>query len=314
MKKLSVIPIVIAALIVIVVSLSAYTVSEVEQVIVTQFGRPVGDPVTQAGLHFKTPFVQTVNRFDKRWLEWDGSPEQLPTRNKKFIWLDTFARWRIADPLLFFKSVRDERSAQSRLDDILDGAARDAVANYDLIELVRGTNREMVFAEELADVKRQEIKKVEHGRKIILAKILEQARKMSPQYGIELVDVRIKRLNYVESDRKGVYARMISERKRIANKYRSQGQGESARIRGRKERDLKQILSDAYRQAEEIRGKADAEATKIYADAYNRSPDFYSFTRTLDTYKETFDRNTWLILSTDGDLLKYLQKAGENAQ
>jgi membrane protease subunit HflC len=312
MRTVSAILIVVAGLAVITVFLSAYIVSEVEQVIITQFGRPVGEPVTEAGLHFKTPFIQKANRFDKRWLEWDGSPEQLPTRNKKFIWLDTFARWRIADPLLFFKSVRDERSAQSRLDDILDGAARDAVANYDLIELVRGTNREMIFAEELADVERQDIRKVEHGRKVILAKILEQARKMAPQYGIELVDVRIKRLNYVESDRKGVYARMISERKRIANKYRSQGQGKSAEIRGRKERDLKTILSEAYRKAEEIRGRADAEATKIYADAYNRGPDFYSFTRTLDTYKETFGRDTWLILSTDGDLLKYLQKAGEN--
>ena len=299
--------VIVAVLAVILVSESTYTVREIEQVIITQFGRPVGDPVIESGLHFKKPFIQKVNRFDKRWLEWDGSSEQIHTLDKKYIWLDTFARWRISDSLLFFKSVHDERGAQSRLDDILDGAVRDSVAHYNQIELVRSTNREMILGEELADVESPEIIKVEHGRSAILERILEQAREMSPQYGIELADVRVKRLNYIEDVRRNVYARMTSERRRIANKYRSQGQGESAKIRGRKERDLKKILSEAYRQAEEIRGGADAEAIRIYADAYNRDPEFYSFTQTLDTYRDVFDRNTWLILSTDGELLQYLQ-------
>lgn len=309
MKTGCVIFAVVGIVIVILVSEGTYTVNEIEQVIITQFGRPVGNTVTKAGLHFKTPFVQKVNRFDKRWLEWDGSPEQIPTRDKKFIWLDTFARWRISDPLLFFKSVRNELGAQSRLDDILDGAARDAVANYNLIELVRTTNRKMEFGEELGDIEAAEAVTVKHGRSVILKKMLDQASVMSPKYGIELVDIRIKRLNYIESVRKDVYSRMTSERERIANMYRSQGQGESANIRGRMERDLKKILSEAYRQAEEIRGNADAEAIRIYADAYNRDPEFYAFTQTLETYRDAFDRNTWLILSTDGDLLKYLQKA-----
>lgn len=309
MKTGCIVLVVAAIVAAVLVSESTYTVNEIEQVIVTQFGAPVGDAVTEAGLHFKTPFIQKVNRFDKRWLEWDGSPEQIPTRDKKFIWLDTFARWRIVDPLLFFKSVRNEMGAQSRLDDILDGAARDAVANYNLIELVRTTNRKMEFGEELGDVEDVESIRVEYGRAVIMAKMLKQARVMSPKYGIELVDIRIKRLNYVEAVRRDVYARMISERRRIANKYRSQGQGESANIRGRKERDLKKILSEAYRQAEETRGKADAEAIQIYAEAYNRDPEFYAFTQTLETYRHTFDRNTWLILSTDGDLLKYLRKS-----
>ncbi len=299
--------VIVAVLAVILVSESTYTVREIEQIIITQFGRPVGDPVIESGLHFKKPFIQKVNRFDRRWLEWDGSSEQIHILDKKYIWLDTFARWRISDSLLFFKSVHDERGAQSRLDDILDGAVRDSVANYNLIELVRSTNREMIFGEELADVESPEIIKVEHGRSAILKRILKQAREMSPKYGIELADVRVKRLNYIEDVRRNVYARMTSERRRIANKYRSQGQGESAKIRGRKERDLKKILSGAYRQAEEIRGGADAEAIRIYADAYNRDPEFYSFTQTLDTYRDVFDRNTWLILSTDGELLQYLQ-------
>lgn len=309
MKTGCVVFIVVAIAALVLVSQATYTVSEVEQVIITQFGAPVGDTIMTAGLKFKAPFIQKVNRFDKRWLEWDGSPDQCTTRDKKYIYLDTFARWRISDPLVFFKMVRNEMGAQSRLDDILDGAVRDAVANFDVIELVRTTNREMEFGKELGDIQATEAIVVEHGRAVILGKILDQARVMSPKYGIELVDIRIKRLNYIEKTRKGVYARMISERERIANKYRSQGQGESANIRGRKERDLKKILSEAYRQAEEVRGNADAEAIEIYAGAYSRDPEFYAFTQTLKTYRETFDRNTWLILSTDGDLLKYLQKA-----
>lgn len=312
MRTGCIVSVIVAVLAMVLVSESTYTVNEIEQVIITQFGRPVGDPVTESGLHFKKPFIEKVNRFDKRWLEWDGSPEQIPTLDKKFIWLDTFARWRISDSLLFFKSVRDERGAQSRLDDILDGAARDAVANYSLIELVRSTNREMIFGQELSDVKGPVVIKVEYGRSVILARILKQARKMAPQYGIELVDVRIKRLNYIQDVRRNVYTRMISERRRIANKYRSQGQGESAKIRGRMQRDLKTILSGAYREAEEIRGKADAEAIRIYADAYNRDPEFYSFTQTLDTYKDVFGKNTWLILSTDSELLQYLQGTEQN--
>ncbi len=301
--------IVAAVLLFMVASSGLYVVNETEQVIITQFGKPVGEAVKDAGLHFKTPFIQKANSFEKRWLEWDGSPNQIPTQDKKYIWIDTYARWRIADPLIFFQSVRDERGAQSRLDDILDGETRNAVANYPLIELVRSTNREMqreIGTETIGE--EEKIGLINFGREKIGRSILEAASKVSPVYGIELVDVRIKRINYVENVRKKVYDRMISERLRIAEKSRSEGRGRSAEIRGEKEKELKKIVSEAYRQAQEIRGEADAEAAGIFARAYGKDSEFYSFTATLEAYKTTLDENSWFITGTDGDFFKYLKK------
>ena len=300
--------IVVAVLLFMVVSSGLYVVKETEQVIITQFGKPVGEAVTDAGLHFKTPFIQKANSFEKRWLEWDGSPNQIPTQDKKYIWVDTYARWRIADPLLFFQSVRDERGAQSRLDDILDGETRNAVANYPLIELVRATNRPMqreIGTETIGE--EEKIGLINIGRELISRSILETASKVTPVYGIELVDVRIKRINYVENVRKKVYDRMISERLRIAEKSRSEGRGRSAEIRGEKEKELKKIVSEAYREAQELRGAADAEAAGIFARAYGKDPEFYSFTATLEAYKTTLDEDSWFISGTDGDFFKYLK-------
>ena len=285
---------------------TAYTVSETEQVIITQFGDPVGDPVVTPGLHFKVPFIQRTNTFDKRFLEWDGSPNQVPTRDKRFIWVDTYARWRITDPLLFFQRLRDERGAQSRLDDILDGETRNAVACHDLIELVRSTNRNPddvpIESEEEAVI----LETIERGRQKITREILETAAGRTADLGIELLDLRLKRINYVEEVQQDVFERIIAERQRIAEQFRSEGQGESARIHGERERELAQIQSEAYRQAEELRGQADAEATRIYAEAYNRDADFYAFTKSLETYEQTMDASTLFILGTDSELLRFL--------
>jgi membrane protease subunit HflC len=289
-----------------------YVVSEVEQVIVTQFGRPIGAPVTTPGVHFKIPFVQKVNHFEKRYLEWDGDANQVPTRDKKFIWVDTYARWRISDPLLFFQRLRDESGAQSRLDDILDGETRNSIAKHDLVEIVRSSNREFERSEDLLENEEADIfQDIEFGRSKITREILASATPQLASLGIELVDLRLKRINYVEEVRKKVYERMVSERRRIAEKYRSEGQGESARIRGQKELELKGITSEAYRQAQEIVGKADAEATQIYAEAYNKDPEFYRFIKTLETYPDTFDKDSWLILTTDGDFFRYLKGVGK---
>ena len=285
---------------------TAYTVSETEQVIITQFGDPVGDPVVTPGLHFNVPFIQRTNTFDKRFLEWDGSPNQVPTRDKRFIWVDTYARWRITDPLLFFQRLRDERGAQSRLDDILDGETRNAVACHDLIELVRSTNRNPddvpIESEEEAVI----LETIERGRQKITREILETAAGRTADLGIELLDLRLKRINYVEEVQQDVFERIIAERQRIAEQFRSEGQGESARIHGERERELAQIQSEAYRQAEELRGQADAEATRIYAEAYNRDADFYAFTKSLETYEQTMDASTLFILGTDSELLRFL--------
>ena len=291
----------------VVLSQSLYTVSETEQVILTQFGEPVGDPVVSPGLHFKIPFIQKPNVFEKRFLEWDGNPNQVPTRDKRFIWVDTYARWRITDPLLFFQRLRDERGAQSRLDDILDGETRNAVARHDLIELVRSTNRDPddvpIESEEEAVI----LEEIERGRQEITGDILATAAERTADLGIELLDLRLKRIAYVEEVQKDVFARMIAERQRIAEQFQSEGQGESARIHGERERELAQIQSAAYRQAEELRGEADAEATRIYADAYNRDSDFYAFTKSLETYEQTMDPETFFILGTDSELLRYLE-------
>ena len=306
MSRVRTIQLVVGLGLLIVLGQTAYTVSETEQVILTQFGDPVGAPVVTPGLHFKVPFVQRTNVFDKRFLEWDGSPNQVPTKDKRFIWVDTYARWRITDPLLFFQRLRDERGAQSRLDDILDGETRNAVARHDLIELVRSTNRNPddvpIESEEEAVI----LETIERGRQTITREILETAAGRTADLGIELLDLRLKRINYVEEVQQDVFERMIAERQRIAEQFRSEGQGESARIHGERELELAKIQSEAYRQAEELRGQADAEATRIYAEAYTQDADFYAFTKSLETYEQTMDASTLFILGTDSELLRFL--------
>ena len=291
-----------------VLSSATFQVHEVNQVIITQFGEPTGEPVTEPGLHFKIPFVQQTNYFEKRFLEWDGNPNQVPTKDKRFIWVDTYARWRIVDPLRFFQRLRDELGAQSRLDDILDGETRNAVARYDLIEIVRSTNRDPDTVQIESDEETAILDEIQMGRQQIAAEILERAAGRTEDLGIELLDLRLKRINYVAEVQQDVFARMIAERQRIAAEFRSEGQGESARISGERERDLARIVSEAYRTAEEIRGTADAEATSIYGAAYNRDPDFYAFTKSLETYEETMDASTFFMLGTDSELLKYLEQ------
>ncbi|MDI6844581.1 MAG: protease modulator HflC [Candidatus Saccharicenans sp.] len=287
---------------------AVYVVSETNQVIITQFGEPIGGAVTSPGLHFKVPFIQKANYFEKRWLEWDGDANQIPTKDKKYIWVDTYCRWRISDPLVFYQRVKDERGAHSRLDDVVDGETRNVIASYDLIEIVRSTNREFALSEESALLDYSEvIGKIQVGRARIAEMILERASKITPEFGVELKDVRIKRVNYVDEVQKKVFDRMIAERKRIASRYRSEGDGRSAEIRGQKERELKIITSEAYRRAQEIKGKAEAEATRIYAEAYNLDPEFYQFLKTLETYRQTLAQRTWLILTTNSEFLKYLK-------
>lgn len=307
MKATYILIVIILFLGLIVAASGLYTVKMTEQVIITRFGKPVGDPVAEPGLHWKRPFVERTNRFEKRILEWDGDPNQIPTQDKKFIWVNTYARWRIVDPLKFFQSVRNEIGAHARLDDIIDAATRDSVTSYILLEVVRNSNREMTMAEEELSLAEDVGIPIEWGREKITRKILEQASEKVPQYGIELVDVRIKHINYVEEVRQKVYERMISERTRIAEKYRSEGAGKKAEIEGQMEKELQKITSEAYRTAQEIKGRADAEATRIYAEAYNKDPDFYSFLNTLDTYRETLGEDSWLLLTTDSDYLKYLK-------
>ena len=285
---------------------ATYTVTETEQVIITQFGNPVGDPVTSPGLHFKIPFVQRINVFDNRFLEWDGNPNQVPTRDRRFILVDTYARWRITDPLLFFQRLRDERGAQSRLDDILDGETRNAVARHNLIELVRSTNRNEADVQIESEEEAVILEALEQGRQEITREILQTAAGRTSDLGIELLDLRLKRINYVAEVQQDVFARMIAERQRVAEEFRSEGQGEAARIDGERERELSQIQSEAYRIAEELRGKADATATAVYAEAYNRDADFYAFTKSMETYEETMDGETVFILDTDSELLRFL--------
>jgi membrane protease subunit HflC len=285
-----------------------YVVNEAEQAIVTQFGKPVGD-VSSAGLHFKLPFAQKVTRFEKRILKWDGDPNQIPTKDKRFIWIDTTARWRIADPLLFYTTVATERGAMSRLDDIIDSVVRDAVSGRLLVELVRGSDYQGEDEERL-EVEGVVVKKEDLvGREEIMAGILEKARANTPDYGIELLDVQIKRINYVEQVRTRVYERMINERKKVAAQYRSEGEGEKADILGQMERELKEISSEAYRKVLEVRGGADAEAAAIYAGAYNQDKEFYTFLRTLESYKKSIQKNGRLVISTDSDYFRYLKRA-----
>ena len=295
---------------VMVVGGALYIVPETMQVVITQFGEPRGDPVTTPGLKVKVPFIQKVNFFDKRFLEWDGDPNEVPTRDKRFIHVDTYARWRITDPLLYFQRLRSEQGAQSRLDDILDGETRNVIAKHDLIEVVRSSNREFAVSEEVAgDVSPESQENIERGRRLLAAEVLGAAQTRTEDLGIEILDFRFKRINYVEQVRVEVYNRMISERQRIAEQFRSEGGGESARINGERERELQRITSEAYRQAQEIKGRADAEAADIYAAAYNRDPEFYRFLKTMEVLKETLDSNTVLVLSTDSDFLRYLGRS-----
>ena len=290
---------------------SVYTVSETEQVILTQFGRPVGGPLNAPGLHLKVPFIQDVHRFDKRWLEFDGDANEIPTKDKKYIWVETYARWRISDPLRFYQAVGDERGGQSRLDDVVDGQTRNAVASFDLIEIVRSTNRPFQVTEELEGIGSAEaMAQIATGREKISQVVLKKAAEITPQFGIELEDVRFKRINYIETVQQKVFERMISERRRIAERSRSEGQGRAAEIRGQKERDILGATSLGYKSAQELKGAADAKATSIYARAYSKDPELYQFLKSMETLKDSLGKDTWLILSTDTELLKYLKSPG----
>jgi modulator of FtsH protease HflC len=286
-----------------------YVVDETEQVVVTQFGRAIGDAKTEPGLYFKVPVIQQATFFPKNLLEWDGDPGQIPTLDKTFIWVDTFARWKIVDPLKFFETVTNTVGGLSRLDDIIDPAVRNFVTSYPLIETVRATDREMDTSEPGIDQVKEisPLAKVTMGRRQIIKGIVAQAQPKLSEFGIQLVDVKIKRLNYVEEVQKSVYGRMIAERRQIAEKFRSEGKGEASKIEGNRQKDLKEITSEAYKRAEEIKGKADAEATQIYAQAFSSDPEFYSFLQTLITYRDTMDKNSSLVLSTDSDFLMYLK-------
>ena len=311
MKNKGIIIIVAIAVVAILVYNAAYTVDETEQVIITQFGRIVGTPKAAPGLKFKLPFIQRANYFPKNLLDWDGDPGQIPTLDKTFIWVDTFARWKITDPIKFFQTVNNQFNAIGKLNDIIDPAVRNFITSHSLIEAVRKSSRSL----DTSDVDVEDTIRTSYaisvGREKITQGILKQAQPKLAQFGIELVDVKIKRINYVEQVRKSVYNRMIAERKQIAEKYRSEGKGEAQKILGERERDLQEITSQAYRKAQEIKGKADAQATIIYAQAYGVDPEFYSFVQTLETYDQSLDDKNTLILSTESEFLKYLNEYPE---
>ncbi|MFC2186692.1 protease modulator HflC [Peijinzhouia sedimentorum] len=311
--KTSTIIFIIAGFFIFIIGINSFFIlDETQQAIVTQFGKPVGEPRTSPGPNFKIPILQKVQFFDKRYLEWDGDSNQVPTKDKKFIFVDAYARWVITDPLQFFIRLRDERSGQTRLDDILDGETRNAVASNDLLDIVRSSNRDP----EVVDDVMEDIDKLEDisvGREAIEKMILEKSNLRTADLGIRILDFRFKRINYVDEVRESIYQRMISERKRIADQFRSEGQGEARRIAGNKERDLAQIQSEATRESEEIRGRADAEATAIYAEAYNRNAqtrDLYEFLRSMESFEKALDDKTYLILSTDSDFYKFLKRGG----
>lgn len=310
MKKLiNISAITLALVMILFLSGAVYTVDETQQVVITQFGKPIGEPIVKAGLYFKTPFIMQANYFEKRLLQWDGNPNQIPTKDKRYIWVDTSARWKINRPLKFMQSVTNEIGAHARLDDIIDSATRDYITRHNLVEVVRNSNRlaekRDLDSEDDMMTTKGAIEMILVGRDEVTRGILAQASKIVPQYGIELVDVRIKRINYVKDVRNKVYERMISERKRAAEKYRSEGQGKKREIEGQMIKELKEIQSVAYRTAEEIKGDGDATSIAIYADAYNRDPEFYAFLKTLDTYRATVDSNTTIIFSSDNEFLKY---------
>lgn len=294
-----------------------YTVDETEQVIITQFGDPVGDPITDAGLKFKMPFVHKVNRFEKRILEWDGLANEMPTKDKTYIIVDTYARWRIADSLLFLQKLRDERSAQSRLSDILGSETRNTIAKNELIEVIRTTKgRKVSVSEELVEADKTgsvgKLVPIRNGRGVLESEILTKSKAKLAEFGIELLDIRFKRINYNQLVSRDIFARMISERQQIAERFRSEGAGEAAKIIGNMERDLLQIQSESYKKVETIKGEADATATEIYAEAYNQSKDsatFYEFVKTMEIYPELLNRQSTVILSTDSDLFQFLKEA-----
>jgi len=311
MKNKGILVAIIAAVVAVLVYNAAYTVDETEQVIITQFGRIVGTPKTDPGLRFKVPFIQHANYFAKNLLDWDGDPGQIPTLDKTFIWVDTFARWKITDPIKFFQTVNNQFSAVGKLNDIIDPATRNFITSHSLIEAVRKSSRLLDTSDVEVEDRIRTSYAVTVGREKITEGILKQAQPKLAQFGIELVDVKIKRINYVEQVRNSVYGRMIAERKQIAEKYRSEGKGEAQKILGERERDLQEITSEAYRTAQEIKGRADAEATIIYAEAYGVDPQFYSFVQTLEIYDQSLDEKNTLILSTDSEFLKYLKEYPE---
>ena len=288
-----------------------FVVDETQQVVITRFGKPTGEPILVPGLNFKWPLVDQAHFFDKRFLEWDGDSDQATTSDKRFIRVDTYARWRITDPRRFLERLTEEGAAQTRLDDIINGATKRAVAGHELVELVRSTNREVTPDPSLPESEATELEKIEpgRGRRQIMAEILVASAEAAKDLGIDVIDVRFKSIDYVDEVRENAYQRMIAERKRIAERFLSEGHGESFRIRGEKERELKQIESEAYRKSQELIGKADGEATAIYAAAYNKDPDFYQFLTTMESYEDSLDKETWLILSTDSDFFKYLDRS-----
>ena len=306
-------PVVLLVLLLIVLSNAAFIVNEWEQVIITQFGQPVRDPIVTPGLKFKVPFIQKLHRFDRRFLEWEGDVAELPTKDKVFILVDGYARWRISDPLLFFQRLRNEMGAQSRLDDILDGETRNAIAKHELLQVIRSTNRVPEVDEAMPELEGH-LEEITEGREDIRQQVLVAGQGRTADLGIEVLDVQFKRINYGEQVLQDVYQRMTSERSRIAERFRSQGQGEKAKILGDMDRELKRIQSEAYREAEGIRGQADAEATDIYAQAYNQTAEarrFYEFLKTMETFESTVDPETLLLLSTDGDFYRFLKGSGQ---
>lgn len=313
MKNIKLISTLVVGLVALIVLLSSvFIVNETEQVVVTQFGRPIGEAITSPGIHFKVPFIQKANFFDKRYLEWDGSPSQAPTKDKKYIFVDSYARWQITDPLQFFIRLTDERGAQSRLDDILDGATRDAVANFVLEETVRSSNRKPIPSDEISEIIGDSLTHIEFGREQIQEMIQDSANIQTRELGIAVLDFQFKRINYAEENvLESVYERMRSERNRIADKFRSEGQGQASEISGERDRDLREIRSEAFREAEIIMGRADSAAAAIYANAYDRSAqsrDLYAFLKSLETLRKTFDDRTSIILSTDSELYRYLKE------
>lgn len=313
MKVLPIVVSIAVLLVLMVFGGAFYTVHETDTVILTQFGRPVGEPITEPGLHFKTPFVQEVNRLEKRVLEWDGQPVEMPTKDKTYISVDTFARWRIGDPSQFFVKLRDERSAQSRLEDIIGSEVRTAVAGHELIEVIRSDKDRRLPPNLTAEgTTASVLPTATRGRRALQQDVLSAAAPKLATLGIELLDVRIKRVNYNRNVVTNIYQRMISERQQIAQRFRSEGEGEAARINGRRGRDLRKVESEAYKRVQELQGEADAEASRIYAEAYNKSPearDFYGFLKTLDTYKTILGARTNMVLSTDSELFELLERS-----
>ncbi|MCT4644512.1 MAG: protease modulator HflC [Carboxylicivirga sp.] len=309
-NKKTIIFIILGIIALFLLSQGTFIVDETEQVVVTQFGKPVGDAITTPGMKFKVPFIQTTHFFDKRYLEWDGDPEQVPTKGKKYVFVDTYARWQIVDPLQFYKRLTNERSAYTRLDDIIDSETRNYIAKHNIEEAVRSSNRTPVSSGLPGELVGDSLMTISVGRDKIQEMVQKASDARTKELGIAILDFRIKRINYIEEVRAQVYERMKSERNRIADKFKSEGQGEASRINGEKDRELKTIVSEAYKTAEEIKGKADAEAAAIYSAAYDKTPQarqLYSFIKSMEAYEKTFDDQTHVILSTDSEFFKYLK-------